>query len=46
MAAEMDIDPPADMHASAGYRRHLARVLVRRALTLAVARATRAKDAA
>jgi CO/xanthine dehydrogenase FAD-binding subunit len=26
------IDPPSDMHASAGYRRRLVRVLVARAL--------------
>ncbi len=39
-AVEQDIDPPGDIHASADYRRHLARVLVRRALERAVARAT------
>jgi carbon-monoxide dehydrogenase medium subunit len=32
VAAETDIDPPGDIHASPAYRRHLARVLVRRAL--------------
>ena len=30
LAAEADIDPPADLHASAEFRRHLVRVLVRR----------------
>ena len=34
-----DIDPPADLHASAAYRRQLARVLTRRALSRAVDRA-------
>jgi len=34
-----DIDPPSDIHASAAFRRQLARVLTRRALTRAVARA-------
>jgi carbon-monoxide dehydrogenase medium subunit len=38
-AAHDDIDPPADLHASAAYRRHLAEVLVRRCLTTAVDRA-------
>ncbi len=38
-AAERDIDPPADIHASAAYRRHLTRVLVGRALHTAAARA-------
>ncbi|HEY3068401.1 MAG TPA: xanthine dehydrogenase family protein subunit M [Methylomirabilota bacterium] len=33
------LDPQADAFASAAYRRHLARVLIRRALTRAVARA-------
>lgn len=39
-AAAEDIDPPGDIHASAGYRRQLAAVLVRRALTRAVAKAS------
>ncbi|HXF94463.1 MAG TPA: xanthine dehydrogenase family protein subunit M [Gemmatimonadales bacterium] len=38
-AATRDIDPPSDIHASAAYRRHLARVLVRRVLTAACQRA-------
>lgn len=38
-AAHHDIDPPADIHASSAYRRHLAAVLTRRALGRAVARA-------
>ena len=38
-AGEQDIDPQADMHASTAYRRHLATVLVKRALTTAFARA-------
>jgi aerobic carbon-monoxide dehydrogenase medium subunit len=33
--ADDDTDPPADLNASVEYRRHLARVLVRRALTTA-----------
>ncbi|HET8624746.1 MAG TPA: xanthine dehydrogenase family protein subunit M [Gemmatimonadales bacterium] len=41
MAAERDIDPPADIHASRAYRRHLARVLVGRALRAAFARTAR-----
>lgn len=40
VASETDIDPPGDIHASSAYRRHLARVLVRRALVTAVARAS------
>jgi CO/xanthine dehydrogenase FAD-binding subunit len=31
-AAAHDIDPPADIHASSAYRRHLAAVLTRRVL--------------
>ena len=40
--AARDLDPTADLHASAAYRRSVAEVLVRRALTEAAARA---KDA-
>lgn len=38
-AIAAEIDPPANVHATAPYRRHLAGVLVRRTLTLAFARA-------
>jgi CO/xanthine dehydrogenase FAD-binding subunit len=38
-AATRDIDPPADIHASAAFRRHLARVLTSRALETAARRA-------
>lgn len=38
-AVDGDIDPPSDIHATAAYRRHLAKVLVGRALERAVARA-------
>jgi carbon-monoxide dehydrogenase medium subunit len=38
-AAERDIEPPSDIHASAAYRRHLAAVLVGRALRAALLRA-------
>ena len=33
------LEPEDDLHASAAYRRHLADVLIRRALTVAAARA-------
>lgn len=39
IAASTDIDPGADIHASAEYRRHLAKVLTRRALERAFERA-------
>jgi CO/xanthine dehydrogenase FAD-binding subunit len=38
-AAERDIEPPSDIHASTAYRRHLAAVLVGRALRAALLRA-------
>ncbi|HXF63189.1 MAG TPA: xanthine dehydrogenase family protein subunit M [Caldilineaceae bacterium] len=38
-AAEQDLDPPGDIHASAEFRRHLAKVLARRALVEAFTRA-------
>ncbi|MBV9774330.1 MAG: FAD binding domain-containing protein, partial [Gemmatimonadetes bacterium] len=38
-AAQRDVDPPADIHASADYRRSLVEVLVRRALPIALERA-------
>lgn len=38
LAAGEDIDPPSDIHASAAYRRQLARVLTRRALARALER--------
>lgn len=38
-AAQDEIDPGSDIHASAAYRRHLAKVLARRALTRAFERA-------
>jgi len=38
-AAERDVDPPADIHATSEYRRHLVGVLVRRVLTRAFERA-------
>jgi len=39
-AASADIDPGSDIHASAEYRRHLSKVLARRALTQAFERAS------
>jgi carbon-monoxide dehydrogenase medium subunit len=38
-AATVDLEPPSDIHASARYRRHLAQVLARRALSEAFGRA-------
>lgn len=38
-AVQQDIDPPSDIHATAAYRRQLASVLTRRALTAACQRA-------
>ncbi|MGH7525695.1 MAG: FAD binding domain-containing protein [Gemmatimonadales bacterium] len=46
IAAEKDVDPPGDLHASSAYRRHLARVLVGRALGTAVERAIARRGAA
>jgi CO/xanthine dehydrogenase FAD-binding subunit len=37
-AAAQPLDPPADIHASSAYRRHLTSVLVRRALATAAGR--------
>jgi aerobic carbon-monoxide dehydrogenase medium subunit len=37
-AVDGDIDPPADIHAAAAYRRHLAKVLARRTLARALER--------
>ena len=39
-AVNDDLDPPSDIHATAAFRRQLASVLTRRALTRAVARAS------
>ncbi len=38
-AAQKDVDPPSDVHATAAFRRHLVHVLVKRTLTQALARA-------
>lgn len=43
LAADQEIDPIGDMHATADYKRHLAYVLGKRALHRAVARATDTK---
>jgi carbon-monoxide dehydrogenase medium subunit len=43
-AVEADIEPNGDIHASAEYRRHVAQVLVRRALEIAVSRARGGDD--
>lgn len=37
IAAAEDVDPPSDLHATAAFRRHLTRVLVRRTVGAAVA---------
>lgn len=39
-AATKDVDPPEDIHATADFRRHLVKVMTRRALTKAAKRAT------
>jgi CO/xanthine dehydrogenase FAD-binding subunit len=44
-AARAEVDPPADIHASSDYRRHLVGVLVERALPVAFARAAGASEA-
>lgn len=44
IAAQTDIDPAADIHASAAYRRHLAGVLARQALEQAAERARNNSD--
>jgi aerobic carbon-monoxide dehydrogenase medium subunit len=43
-AAARAVDPPTDIHASSGYRRHVAGVLIRRALTVAESRAPQTAD--
>lgn len=43
-AASHDVDPPADIHASAAYRRRLVEVLVRRAVTRAADRARSGRE--
>jgi CO/xanthine dehydrogenase FAD-binding subunit len=40
----LEIEPDSDVHASADYRRQLTRVLARRALVRAAARAAADKD--
>jgi carbon-monoxide dehydrogenase medium subunit len=44
--AGSEINPPSDIHASSAYRRQLAKVLIRRALTQAAERAARLKEIA
>jgi carbon-monoxide dehydrogenase medium subunit len=39
IAAETEVDPPGNIHASPDYQRHLVAVLTKRALELAFARA-------
>ncbi len=46
MAAQADIDPPADLHASVEFRRHLAGVMVRRVVSRAGERARQAGEPA
>jgi carbon-monoxide dehydrogenase medium subunit len=41
VAAARDVDPPGDLHATTAYRRRLVEVLVRRALSRAIAEARR-----
>ncbi len=42
--AAQAVDPPSDIHASSSYRRHVARVLVRRALSVAESRVATRRD--
>ncbi len=46
LAAESDIDPPADLHASVEFRRHLAGVMVRRVVLRAGERARQGPELA
>jgi CO/xanthine dehydrogenase FAD-binding subunit len=43
-AAQADISPTGDIHASAEFRRHLAKVLTQRVLTQAVERAEHKRE--
>ena len=45
LAAEVDVDPLEDLHATAGYRRHLARVLTGRVLVESFERALASLEA-
>jgi carbon-monoxide dehydrogenase medium subunit len=45
VAARRDIDPTSDIHATAAYRRHLAQVLTKQALTEAAERANQTSSA-